>query len=382
MSSYNTYSPRSRSGYFWPLILFLLFTGVLVWRFSPAFSVWPTRAGLNPAAEPRAITPRSDLAEDEKSTIELFKQSAPSVVHITTIAVRQDRITFDLLQIPQGTGSGFIWDKDGHIVTNYHVVQGADAAQVTLADQSTWKARLVGAYPDKDLAVLVIDAAKDELTPILVGSSQDLNVGQKVFAIGNPFGLDHSLTTGVISALGREIESVTNRTMKDMIQTDAAINPGNSGGPLLDSAGRLIGVNAAIYSPSGAYAGIGFAIPVDEVNRVVPRLIREGKVSRVGLGVQIAPDQLVKKLGLKGVLILGVQPGSPAARAGLEPTRRDEDGQIQLGDLIVAVDGKNVESVNELLDLLEPHQSGDTVEVRVARNGKERKVTVTLETIG
>jgi S1-C subfamily serine protease len=167
-----------------------------------------------------------------------------------------------------------------------------------------------------------------------------------------------------------------------MIQTDAAINPGNSGGPLLDSAGRLIGVNAAIYSPSGAYAGIGFAIPVDEVNRVVPRLIREGKVSRVGLGVQIAPDQLVKKLGLKGVLILGVQPGSPAARAGLEPTRRDEDGQIQLGDLIVAVDGKNVESVNELLDLLEPHQSGDTVEVRVARNGKERKVTVTLESIG
>jgi S1-C subfamily serine protease len=382
MSTYNTtYSPRSRSAYQWPLILLLMFTGLLLWRFSPAFSFRPARMGLNPTAEPRVIAARGDLAEDEKATIELFKQSSPSVVHITTISVRQDRITLDLLQIPQGTGSGFVWDQDGHIVTNYHVVQGADAAQVTLADQSTWKARLVGAYPDKDLAVLVIDAPKDGLVPILVGTSQDLSVGQKVFAIGNPFGLDHSLTTGVISALGREIESVSHRTIKDMIQTDAAINPGNSGGPLLDSAGRLIGVNAAIYSPSGAYAGIGFAIPVDEVNRVVPKLIREGKVTRVGLGVQIAPDQLVKQLGLKGILILGVQPGSPAARAGLEPTRRGDDGQIHLGDLIVAIDGQRVETVNQLLDVLDQHASGDKVEVTVSHDGKERKVTVSLEPI-
>src|SRR5262245_2347175 len=246
MTSYDRYPPRYHPlAYQWPLLLILVLSAMLIWRFWPT---WSQRSGLNPSATPRPITARGNLAEDEQTTIELFKQSSPSVVHITTLAVRQDRITFDLLQIPQGTGSGFVWDKDGHIVTNYHVVQGADAAQVTLADQSTWKARLVGAYPDKDLAVLVIDASKDELSPILVGSSEDSNVRQIGFAIGNPFGRDHSLTTGVMSALGREIESVTHRTMKDMIQTDAAINPANSGAPLLDSAGRLIAVNAAIYS--------------------------------------------------------------------------------------------------------------------------------------
>jgi len=216
-------------------------------------------------ALPRAITPRGDLAEEEKTTIALFRQASPSVVHITTLAVRQDAFSLDVFQIPQGTGSGFVWDNQGRIVTNFHVIRDADAAQVTLADHSSWKARLVGAYPDKDLAVLMVDAPKDRLHPIAIGTSHDLQVGQRLFAIGNPFGLDQSLTTGIISALGREIESVNRRAIKDMIQTDAAINPGNSGGPLLDSSGRLIGVNTAIYSPSGASAGIGFAIPVDEV---------------------------------------------------------------------------------------------------------------------
>jgi S1-C subfamily serine protease len=358
----------------WPFLILLILGGVLLWRFWPEGS----SSGIDPNAVSRAIAPRGDLAEDEKATIGIFKQTSASVVHITTLATRQDRVTLDLFQIPRGTGSGFVWDQDGHIVTNYHVIQDADAAQAILADQSTWSARVVGAYPDKDLAVLVIDAPKSHLMPILVGTSQDLQVGQKAFAIGNPFGLDRSLTTGVISALGREIESVNHRAMKDMIQTDAAINPGNSGGPLLDSAGRLIGVNTAILSPSGGYVGIGFAIPVDTVNRVVPQLIRHGEVKRVGLGVQVAPDQVVKQLGLKGMLVMEVRPGSPAEKAGLQPTRRDDEGRLKLGDLIVAVDGHAVSSVNELLDQLEKRQAGATVELTISRDGEERKVSVTL----
>jgi S1-C subfamily serine protease len=271
-----------------------------------------------------------------------------------------------------------VWDQDGHIVTNYHVIQDADAARVTMSDQSTWEARLVGAYPDKDLAVLMIDAPRSQLRPIPVGTSHDLKVGQKVFAIGNPFGLDRTLTTGVVSALGREIESVTRRTIKDMIQTDAAINPGNSGGPLLDSAGRLIGVNTSIYSPSGAYAGIGFAIPVDEVNRVIPKLIRQGKITRPALGVQVAPDQMAQQLGVKGALVIDVIAGSAAAEAGLRPTRRDSANRIKLGDVIVSFDDKPVQSANDLLDLLETHQVGDTVKMTVLRDGKEHPVTVTL----
>jgi S1-C subfamily serine protease len=359
-----------------PALFVLLLLGLIVWFFWPALT--PERSGIDPSAAPRPVTPRGELAEDEKSTIALFKKASPSVVHITTLVERRDRFTTDLRQIPQGTGSGFIWDQDGHVVTNYHVIQNADAAQVTLADQSTWRAKLVGSYPDRDLAVLLIEAPKELLVPILVGSSHDLQVGQKAFAIGNPFGLDQSLTTGVISALGREIESVTRRPIRDMIQTDAAINPGNSGGPLLDSAGRLIGVNTAIYSPSGTSAGIGFAIPVDEVGRVVPQLIRHGKVIRPDLAVQFAPDQIVRQNGLKGALILNVQPGGCAAKAGLQPTRRERGG-TRLGDRIVALDGQKVDSANQLLDLLEKKEVGTTVEVTVVREGKERNVTVTLE---
>lgn len=272
MQSYDRYPARyPLTAYLWPLLLLLVVAGVLLGRFGPdgTFGF----LGLGPQAEPRAITQRGDLAEDEKSTIVLFKQASPSVVHITTLTLRQDRVTLDVFQIPRGTGSGFVWDEAGHIVTNYHVLQEANAAQVKLADRSTWRARLVDAYPDMDLAVLRIDAPKKRLRPIPIGTSHDLQVGQKVFAIGNPFGLDQTLTTGVVSAVGREIESVTRRPIKNMIQTDAAINPGNSGGPLLDSSGRLIGVNTSIYSTSGGFMGIGFAIPVDEVNRVVPQLI-------------------------------------------------------------------------------------------------------------
>jgi S1-C subfamily serine protease len=361
----------------WPLVLLLVLALVLVWRFWPR-TPW---SGQDPSAAPRAVTSRGSLAEDEKTTIAIFREASPSVVHITTLTVRQDSFSLNVQQIPSGTGSGFIWDQNGHVVTNYHVIQGADAARVTLADHSSWSARLVGAYPDKDLAVLVIDAPKERLHPLAVGTSHDLLVGQKVLAIGNPFGLDQTLTTGIISALGREIESVNRRAIKNMIQTDAAINPGNSGGPLLDSAGRLIGVNTAIFSPSGAYAGIGFAIPVDEVNRVVPQLIRSGKITRAGLGVHVAPDQLSRQHNLKGVLVMDVQQGGPAARAGLQPTRRDDDNRVQLGDVIVAVDGQPIRTVNELLDALEAHEVGATVPVTIVRDGREEQVNVTLAAV-
>ncbi|HYY25014.1 MAG TPA: trypsin-like peptidase domain-containing protein [Candidatus Udaeobacter sp.] len=341
---------------------------------------WVGSASLNdPRAMPRAVAPRGDLSPGEKSIIGLFRQASPSVVHITAITVQRDLFTLNLYQIPEGTGSGFVWDTNGDVITNFHVIQNADAAQVTLADQSNWKARVVGVAADKDLAVLRIDAPAHRLHPIPVGTSKDLQVGQSVFAIGNPFGLDQTLTTGVISALGREIESVTRRPIQGVIQTDAAINPGNSGGPLLDSAGRLIGVNAAIYSPSGASAGIGFAIPVDTVNRIVPELIRYGKVIRPGIGVQVAEDQIAEQLGVKGVLVVDVRAGSAAAKAGIRPTRREASGRVRLGDVIVAVEGTKVDSPNDLFLALEKYKVGDTVNVSLLRDGKTVQTKVTLE---
>jgi S1-C subfamily serine protease len=289
---------------------------------------WVDSATLNdPRAAPRAISPRGELWPDEKSTIELFRQASPAVVNITAIGVQRDLFTLNLYQIPQGTGSGFVWDTRGNIITNFHVIQNAAVAQVTLGDQSNWKAQVVGVAADKDLAVLRIDAPAERLRPIPLGTSKELQVGQSVLAIGNPFGLDQSLTTGVISALGREIDSVTRRPIQGVIQTDAAINPGNSGGPLLDSAGRLIGVNTQIYSPTGASAGIGFAIPVDTVNRIVPELIRSGKIIRPGLGVELAEEQIARKIGINGALIVDVMRGGPAAKAGIRRTRRESSGR-------------------------------------------------------
>lgn len=339
-------------------------------------------ASLNdPRAAPRAVAPRGDLSQGERATIALFRQASPSVVHITTISVQRDLFTLNLYQIPEGTGSGFVWDNSGNIITNFHVIQNADAAQVTLSDQSNWKARRVGVAPDKDLAVLRIDAPANRLQPIVVGTSKNLQVGQSVFAIGNPFGLDQSLTTGVVSALGREIESVTRRPIQGVIQTDAAINPGNSGGPLLDSAGRLIGVNTAIYSPSGASAGIGFAIPVDTVNRIVPELIRSGRVTRPGIGIQVAEDQIAERLGVTGVLVVDVIAGSTAAKAGIRPTRREASGRVHLGDIITAIDGKKVESSNDLFLMFERYKVGDVVTISLLRDAKPVETRVALEAV-
>jgi len=330
------------------------------------------------SAEPKPVAPPIELGRGERDTIELFRRAAPSVTFITSIALRRDRFSFNVHEIPRGTGSGFVWDKSGHVITNFHVISGSSGVRVTLADQSTWDARLVGAAPEKDLAVLRIEAPEALLRPLRVGSSSDLEVGQRVLAIGNPFGLDQTLTTGVISALGREIESQTGQPIRGAIQTDAAINPGNSGGPLLDSGGRLIGVNTAIVSPSGAYAGIGFAIPVDTVNWVVPELITRVRIERPTLGVELASEQLRARWGLEGALIMGVYRGSGADRAGLEATYRDRRGRVVLGDLIVALDGQKVESGLDLILLLERYRSDDRVTVDLERGDERRTVEVVL----
>ena len=333
------------------------------------------------ATAPRAIAPRGDLYPAEQETIRLFEETSPSVVFITTIDLRRDYFA-NIYKRPAGTGSGFVWDRAGHVVTNFHVIRNADQAQVTLSDQSTWNAKLVGAEPDKDLAVLKIDAPADRLKPIKVGQSNNLRVGQMALAIGNPFGFDQSLTTGVVSALDREIESVTRRPILGVIQTNADINPGNSGGPLLDSAGRLIGVNTAIYSPTGSHAGIGFAVPVDTVNRIVPQLIEHGKVTKPGLGINIAADSFVeRRLRKKGVLVLNVLPGGGAAIAGIEPTRQMANGKIVLGDLIKEVDGLAIEDSNDLYRALDDNEVGDSVTVEVEREGETRTLEVELNAI-
>jgi S1-C subfamily serine protease len=311
--------------------------------------------------------------------VDVFKRVSPSVVHITTLETQRDLFSLNVMQVPRGTGTGFVWDERGHIVTNFHVIQGGNAARVTMADQTTYNAKLVGAFPDRDLAVLKIDAPAAKLPPIPVGTSRELQVGQRVYAIGNPFGLDQTLTLGIVSALNREIESFNNRTIRGVIQTDAAINPGNSGGPLLDSAGRLIGVNTQIASPSGASAGIGFAIPVDEVNRIVPRLIRDGRFVRPALGISAGPPALSQALRLpKGVAIVQVGSGSPAARAGLQPFRRDRNGDIVAGDVLTAINDQPVADLDDMLAALEQRQPGESVTLTLWRNGSTRRQTVTL----
>ncbi|MEY3051887.1 MAG: hypothetical protein RLY31_1672 [Bacteroidota bacterium] len=333
---------------------------------------------LSPAADSEHSPPQG-LTESEKATIRLFEFAAPSVAYITTSRLRQDFWTRNVMELPQGSGSGFVWDRAGHIITNYHVIQGADRAQVTLSDRSTWDAELVGSAPEKDLAVLKIKAPREALRPIPVGASENLLVGQSVFAIGNPFGLDQTLTTGIISALGREINSVSGIPIRDVIQTDAAINPGNSGGPLLNSSGQLIGVNTAIYSPSGASAGIGFSIPVDVVRWVVPDLIKYGRINRPTLGIEVANARTTQRLGLEGALILHTVDGGAAARAGLQATYRDRSGRIRLGDAIVAINDEKVKSSSDLVLILEKFKAGDNVKLKVLRDEREFFVDVTLD---
>jgi S1-C subfamily serine protease len=333
-------------------------------------------------AEPRPVTARGDLAADERATIQLFEQASPSVVYISTRRRVVDFWSRDVMSVPQGTGSGFIWDDSGHVVTNFHVIEGASEADVRLNDGRTYKAGLVGASPMHDLAVLRINVPFDSPPAVPVGTSGDLKVGQKVFAIGNPFGLDYTLTSGLISALDRSLSERGGVTIRHLIQTDAAINPGNSGGPLLDSAGRLIGINTAIYSPSGAYAGIGFAVPVDTVNRVVPQLIAEGEYRGPGLGIILDEkinELIASRTGIEGVVILGVEPDSGAAVAGLRGTTIEPNGVVSIGDVITAIDGESVESVQDIARALDERGIGDEVELTIVRAGREQQVAVILQ---
>lgn len=322
-------------------------------------------------SSPRTIASRGDLADIEKSTIAIFKQSAPSVVYIFTENAGSG--FFGAQQVRQGAGSGFLWDAYGHVVTNYHVVQGARRIQVRLNSGEAIDASLVGASPDHDLAVVRLRSKPDQIQPIPIGASGNLQVGQTVFAIGNPFGLSRTLTTGIISALDRRLPTSGGREVVGVIQTDAAINPGNSGGPLIDSAGRLIGVNTAIISESGSSAGIGFAVPVDVVNQIVPQLITNGKVPRPGIGIIVLDEETAAALGVVGVVIERVMPGSEADRAGLVGI---DYRKRQLGDIIVAADNSEVKNLAEFSRILQKFDIGAPVSLDVQQGERIRQVTV------
>jgi S1-C subfamily serine protease len=354
------------------------------------------RQSHDPDAQLREVTPRGDRDAFEKERIRVFKEISPGVVNVDTLRIQRAGYR-GLTERQQGTGSGFVWDKDGRIVTNFHVVQdtlaiSADGAvsirpsanvRVTLADRSSWNARLVGVAPDNDLAVLQIDAPADKLKPLPVGSSSDLEVGQTVYAIGNPFGQSLTFTHGIVSALDREIHSVTDRPITGVIQTDASLNPGNSGGPLLDREGRLIGVNTAITSPSGGNVGIGYAIPVDTVNTVVTQLIRTGRPAKPSMGIVTLREEDTRALGFgKGVMIAEVRPNSAAAKAGLQGFQVDPDsGQQAPGDVITAVNGEAVDTMAEFAAAMSKARVGQTITLTIVRSGQTRELKVKLEGI-
>ncbi len=340
----------------------------------------PAQGGLESAPDTTGEGPLpAGLLDNERNTIDIFRRVSNSVVYITNRQLRRDPFSMNVSEIPAGTGSGFIWDKQGHVVTNFHVVQNGNSFTVTLADGMTYPAALIGTEPTKDLAVLLIDVSADSLTAVDLGDSGNLMVGQKVLALGNPFGLDQTLTTGVISALGREIRSVAGTLIEGMIQTDASINPGNSGGTLIDSSGRLIGVNTAILSPSGTSAGVGFAVPVNTVKRIVPQLIRYGKVKHAGLAISVIPDALARRWGVKGVIVRSVAAETEAAKAGLQPIRVDQWGRVRSFDDITAIDGKPINNFDDLFAALDTHQPGDKVTLTVRRGGKSVQLPLKLE---
>jgi S1-C subfamily serine protease len=333
-------------------------------------------AGLRP------VVPRGPLTAEEKANIALFESSKASVVYISTSERVLNFWTRNVMTVPRGTGSGFFWDDKGHIVTNLHVVSGAASANVRLADGRDYPAELVGLSEAHDIAVLKIKIPSNPPAAIPVGTSRDLLVGQKVFAIGNPFGLDWTLTTGIVSALDRSLTGDDGVVIQHLVQTDAAINPGNSGGPLLDSAGRLIGINTAIYSPSGASAGVGFAVPVDTVNRVVAQLIDTGHYAPPSLGIETdetLSQVIARRLGVTGAAVARVPRGSAGAKAGLQGVRQGPRGRVVPGDVITAINGKSIDSVARLVAELDDYKPGSTVKVSIWRDGKKLDVQATLQ---
>lgn len=335
---------------------------------------------LPAAASDTASAARAEaLLEDERNTIEVFRRVSRSVVFITNKQLRRNLFSLNVMEIPRGSGSGFLWDRAGHVVTNFHVIAGGDLFSVTLHDGTNRDAELVGVEPNRDLAVLKI-APPRGLEPATIGESSSLVVGQKVLAVGNPFGLDQTLTTGIISALGREITSVTGTTIRDVIQTDASINPGNSGGPLLDSSGRVVGVNTAIVGPAGQSAGIGFAVPIDTVKLVVPDLVAYGEIKRAGLGVTILPDAVARQLGVSGVIVRDVAPGSAAEQAGLRSLEVDRLGRPRF-DVIVEIDGKPIIRYDDLFAALEEREVGEEVRLGYQRGSRQHETKLRLQAL-
>ena len=359
------------------------------WNRSRRKVSWPAAGALilasllstfvdNVAAEPTKDY-LSFATEDEANSTEIFSKASPAVVYVTTTTLRRrNPFSFDVLEIPRGSGTGFVWHESGLVVTNYHVIADANRMQVSLQDGKEFTAELIGSAPEKDLAVLRLLDPPDELVTLPLGDSTELSVGRKVLAIGNPFGLDTTLTTGVVSALGREIKAPSGRRIRGVIQTDAAINPGNTGGPLLNSLGQLVGVNTAIYSPSGASAGIGFAIPVNTVREVVPQLISYGRILRPIMGVELASDRWRRRYGIKGLPVVRVFPGLPAAKAGLRGASRGPRGDIRLGDVIVAIDEEKVRNHDDYFTIMEKHKPGDAVTVTSRLNDEERNIRIVL----
>ena len=320
----------------------------------------------------RTVDQRGPLSDSERANIELFERVSPSVVQVAARSAAANPLDEDE-GAGAASGTGFVWDNNGHVVTNNHVVQNSSEVAVRFASGEVAQAELVGVAPNYDLAVLRIKNARQLPPPVALGSSSELKVGQSAFAIGNPFGLDQSLTSGIISALKRRLPTSSGREISNVIQTDTAINPGNSGGPLLDSAGRLIGVNTAIISPSGSSAGIGFAIPVDIVNRVVPELIKSGRVPTPGIGIVAASEAVATRLGVEGVIVVRTAPGSPAERAGIRGVNLSSGA---IGDVIVQADGKPVHRLSDLTDQLEQVGAGKSVRVGVKRGSETRDVNV------
>ncbi len=354
---------------------------VIVWIVADFLGIKPSRF-LRPKMGMRPVTqPVGDLGADEIANMQVFERVSPSVTYITNKRFQRDYFSFNVMEIPQGTGSGFLWDDKGHIVTNFHVIYEADEIEVRLQNGKSYDATIVGADPDHDLAVLQINTTNLNISPIMIGSSSDLRVGQKVLAIGNPFGLDSTLTTGIISALGRTIQSMSNRYIHDVVQTDAAINPGNSGGPLLDSFGRLIGVNTAIISPSGTYSGVGFAVPVDTVNRVATKLINYGKVGRPGLGITLIPEHIMARLGIEGVGILDIIKGGSAEEVGLREVKQLRNGRVEMGDIITECDGSPIKKSSDLVRIMDRHEVGDEVDIVIIRKNVKKTVRITIQSV-
>ncbi len=334
-------------------------------------------ASTTPVARPskRAHT------EDEQNTIEVFRHSAPATVFVSQTQLVVDYWNRRTVEVPAGSGTGFLWDNQGHIVTNYHVVDGGKTYTVTLYDQSEWPAKLVGGDPRKDVAVLKIEAPREKLTHVVLPPEDEVTeVGQKTLAIGNPFGLDHTLTTGVISAMNREIVGYGNVTIRGMIQTDASINPGNSGGPLLDSGGQLIGMNTMIYSKTGSSAGIGFAVPIATVRRVVDQVITKGRVEQVGIGIRVLDEQTAQRIGVRGVAILEVSADSPAAKAGLRGFTRSRAG-LRIGDVITAIDTTPIRSYDDLYNALDSRKPGQEITLTYQREGQSQSLKVPLVSV-